>query len=61
LWFGKVWSGQVRATAVLALRQINDARVVEILDLLAKDKDPIIRQLASSGTSGDPPRRRHPY
>jgi len=51
--FGKGWTGQVRATAVLALRQIEDPRVAGILDQLAKDKDPIIRQLAHSGNSED--------
>ena len=51
--FGKGWTGQVRATAVLALRQIEDPRVAGILDQLAKDKNPIIRQLARSGNSED--------
>ena len=50
--FGKVWSGQVRATAVLALREIDDPRVPEILEQLSKDKDPIIQQLARSANSG---------
>ena len=53
LWFGKRWSGQVRATAVLALRQIEDPRAAVFLDQLANDKDSIIQQLARSGTPDD--------
>ncbi len=53
LGFGKSWPTQVRATAVLALRRIDDPRVREILDRLANDKDPMIRQLVRAGNLGD--------
>lgn len=46
--FSKGWTGQVRATAVIALRQFEDPRAAQILAKLAKDKDPVIRQLATS-------------
>ena len=41
--------GQVRATAVLALRQIEHPRSGDLLQQLVNDRDPIIRQLAKSG------------
>jgi diguanylate cyclase (GGDEF)-like protein len=53
LWFGKRWGGQVRATAVLALREIDDPRAAEILGRLADDKDPIIRKLVRSSSVED--------
>jgi len=45
------WDGQVRATAVIALRQFEHPGVEKLLQQLANDRDPIIRQLAQSETS----------
>jgi HEAT repeat protein len=50
LMMGRRWDGQVRATAVLALRQIEHPSAAELLRQLANDRDPIIRQLARSSS-----------
>jgi len=46
------WNGEVRAAAVLALRQIPHPRVVDVLAPLADDPDPRIRQIARSYAKG---------
>ena len=46
------WTGEVRAAAVLALRQIPHPRVVDVLAPLADDPDPRIRQIARSYAKG---------
>jgi HEAT repeat protein len=51
LIMGRRWDSQVRATAVLALRQIEHPLATGVLEQLVNDRDPIIRQLAKSGTS----------
>ena len=51
LIMGRRWDGQVRATAVIALRQIEHPSAVALLQQLANDRDPIIRQLAQSSSS----------
>jgi diguanylate cyclase (GGDEF)-like protein len=48
LVMGPRWDGQVRATAVLALRQIEHPRASGLLRQLAADRDPVIRQLAET-------------
>jgi diguanylate cyclase (GGDEF)-like protein len=48
---GRRWDSQVRATAVLALRQIEHPLATGVLTQLVNDRDPIIRQLAKSGSS----------
>ena len=45
------WDGQVRATAVIALRQFEHPDAENLLQQLANDRDPIIRQLSQSGSS----------
>ncbi len=54
LMMGRRWDGQVRATAVMALRQIEHPRAVALLQQLAKDRDPIVRQLSQSATPDSP-------
>ena len=52
-------SAEVRATAALALAQINHPRVAEVLANYANDKDPRVRQIANSFelASKTPPKR----
>ncbi|MGD8254289.1 MAG: hypothetical protein PVF48_07820, partial [Syntrophobacterales bacterium] len=53
-------SADVRATAALALAQINHPRVAEVLANCANDNDPRIRQIANSFklASTSPPKRK---
>ena len=46
--FGRVWGEQVRATAALAVGQINHPRVARILADYVEDSDPRVSQLARS-------------
>jgi len=46
--FGRVWGEQVRATAALAVGQINHPRVARILADYIEDSDPRVSQLARS-------------
>lgn len=46
------WNDEVRAAAVLALKQIPHPRVAEVLAPLADDPDPRIRQIARTYTKG---------
>ena len=45
-FFGFRWDDQVRATAALALRQVDDPRAVNVLKDFVEDRDARIRQLS---------------
>jgi HEAT repeat protein len=45
---GRQWEEQVRATAAIALRQINDPRAVKVLSRYVRDPDRRVEQLARS-------------
>jgi diguanylate cyclase (GGDEF)-like protein len=46
--FRRHWDSQVRATAAMALRQINDPKAARVLKKFARDKAVRVRQLATS-------------
>jgi diguanylate cyclase (GGDEF)-like protein len=48
--FGYRWNDQVRATAALALRQIDDPAAAAVLQPFAEDRDARIRQLSRSAS-----------
>ena len=51
-FFGKRWKPQVRAAAVVALKQIPRSRLAEVLTPLLQDRDSQVRQIAQSFMKG---------
>jgi len=52
-FLGTYWDDQVRATAALSLRQIDDPSATQALSRFTKDRDPRVRQLSRAASPGD--------